>query len=127
MAKNGPIRDQRRLELIQATIAIIAQHGYSGTTVARVARKAGLSTGLMNFHFDSKDRLFRATFDFLAAEYQQVWDRNLAAAQALIDAVVAERGGPVAFVLETFANEGHRREAQAIKTMDQAVKDAAHP
>ena len=80
MAKNGPIRDQRRLELIQATIAIIARHGYSGTTVARVARKAGLSTGLMNFHFDSKDRLFRATFDFLAAEYQQVWNRNLAAA-----------------------------------------------
>src|SRR4029077_610335 len=30
--------------------------------------------------FDSKDRLFRATFDFLAAEYQEVWDRNLAAA-----------------------------------------------
>ena len=80
MAKNGPIRDQRRRELIQATIAVIARHGYSGTTVARVARKAGVSTGLMNFHFDSKDRLFRATFDFLAAEYQQVWDRNLTAA-----------------------------------------------
>ena len=80
MAKNGPIRDQRRQELIQATIAVIARHGYSGTTVARVARKAGVSTGLMNFHFDSKDRLFRATFDFLAAEYQEVWDRNLAAA-----------------------------------------------
>ena len=79
MAMNGPIRDQRRRELIQATIAVIARHGYSGTTVARVARKAGLSTGLMNFHFNSKDRLFRATFDFLAAEYQQVWDRNLAA------------------------------------------------
>jgi TetR/AcrR family transcriptional regulator, transcriptional repressor of bet genes len=78
MAVNGPIRDQRRRELIQATIAVIARHGYSGTTVARVAGKAGLSTGLMNFHFDSKDRLFRATFDFLAAEYQQVWDRNLA-------------------------------------------------
>jgi TetR/AcrR family transcriptional regulator, transcriptional repressor of bet genes len=80
MAKNGPIRDQRRRELIQATIAVIARNGYSGTTVARVAKKAGVSTGLMNFHFDSKDRLFRATFDFLAVEYQQVWDRNLAAA-----------------------------------------------
>src|SRR5258708_16166161 len=80
MARNGPIRDQRRRELIQATIAVIARHGYSSTTVARVAKKAGVSTGLMNFHFDSKDRLFRATFDFLAAEYQQVWDRNLAAA-----------------------------------------------
>ena len=35
MARNAPIRDQRRLELIQATIAVIARYGYSGTTVAR--------------------------------------------------------------------------------------------
>ena len=42
---------------------------------------------------------------------------DLAAAQALIDAVVAERGEPVRFVLETFANEGHRNEANAVKTM----------
>ena len=40
MARNAPIRDQRRLELIQATIAVIARHGYSGTTVARVAARA---------------------------------------------------------------------------------------
>lgn len=80
MALNAPIRDQRRQELIRATIAVIARHGYSGTTVARVAARAGVSTGLMNFHFDSKDRLFRATFDHLAEEYERVWQRNLAAA-----------------------------------------------
>src|SRR5262245_7873548 len=40
MAVNAPIRDQRRQELIQATIAVIARHGYSGTTVARVAERA---------------------------------------------------------------------------------------
>jgi TetR/AcrR family transcriptional repressor of bet genes len=80
MAHNAPIRDQRRQELIQATIAVIARHGYSGTTVARVAAKARVSTGLMNFHFDSKERLFRATFAHLVAEYERVWQRNLAAA-----------------------------------------------
>jgi ABC-type transport system substrate-binding protein len=36
-------------------------------------------------------------------------------AQRLLDAVRAERGGPVRFTLETFANEGHVREANAIK------------
>jgi TetR/AcrR family transcriptional regulator, transcriptional repressor of bet genes len=82
MALNAPIRDQRRQELIQATIAVIARHGYSGTTVARVAERAHVSTGLMNFHFDSKDRLFRATFAHLAAEYERVWGKNLAAAAA---------------------------------------------
>src|SRR5262245_61615652 len=89
MATNGPIRDQRRQELIRATIAVIARHGYSGTTVARVAQKAHVSTGLMNFHFDSKDRLFRATFAHLSEEYDLVWQRNLAAADPAPEARIA--------------------------------------
>jgi peptide/nickel transport system substrate-binding protein len=36
-------------------------------------------------------------------------------AQALVDAVVLETGGPIRFTLETFANEGHVREADAVK------------
>ena len=80
MARNAPIRDQRRLELIQATIAVIARYGYSGTTVARVAERARVSTGLMNFHFDSKARLFEATFVHLDEEYERIWQKNLAAA-----------------------------------------------
>jgi TetR/AcrR family transcriptional regulator, transcriptional repressor of bet genes len=79
MAKNGPIRDQRRRDLIRATIAVIARHGYSGTTVSRVARKAGVSVGLVNFHFHSKERLVRETFRHLSAEYDLVWRHNLAA------------------------------------------------
>jgi peptide/nickel transport system substrate-binding protein len=47
-------------------------------------------------------------------------DRNVGEAQALIDTVVAERGEPVTFVLETFANEGHRKEAQAVKEILEA-------
>jgi peptide/nickel transport system substrate-binding protein len=45
---------------------------------------------------------------------------DTAAAQRLIDEVVAERGGPVRFSVQTFANEGHRREAQAIKHLVEA-------
>jgi len=80
MAVNEPIRDRRRQALIKATIAVIAKHGASGTTVERVARKAGVSVGLMNFHFDSKERLFRETFRHLSEEYEEVWQRNLRAA-----------------------------------------------
>ena len=79
---NEPIRDRRRQALIKATIAVIARHGVSGTTVSRVARKAGVSLGLMNFHFDSKERLFRETFGHLSEEYEQVWQQNMRAAAA---------------------------------------------
>jgi TetR/AcrR family transcriptional repressor of bet genes len=80
MAVNEPIRDRRRGALIKATIAVIARHGASGTTVERVARKAGVSAGLMNFHFDSKERLFRETFRHLSEEYEDVWQQNLRSA-----------------------------------------------
>ena len=77
MAVNEPIRDRRRQALIKATIAVIARHGASGTTVERVARKAAVSVGLMNFHFDSKERLFQETFRHLSQEYEEVWQKNL--------------------------------------------------
>jgi len=77
MAQNLPIRDQRRHELIRATIAVIARQGYTGTTLAQVAKQAGVATGLVNFHFQSKERLFRETFLHLSAEYEEVWLRHL--------------------------------------------------
>ncbi|QEX23175.1 TetR family transcriptional regulator [Hypericibacter adhaerens] len=70
---NDSIRDRRRRELIEATITVIARHGYAGTTVARVAKEARLSVGLMNFHFKSKDILFDETFRFISTEYDGVW------------------------------------------------------
>jgi len=82
MPRNGRIRDQRRQELIRATIAVIARRGYSGTTVARVAEKARVSVGLMNFYFSSKDLLFRDTFKYLSQEYDRTWQRNLEPAAA---------------------------------------------
>jgi len=72
------IRDRRRRELIEATITVIAEHGYAGTTVARVAKEAGLSVGLMNFHFKSIDSLFDETFRFISTEYDEVWREAMA-------------------------------------------------
>lgn len=82
MKENTNIRRQRRQDLIEATIAVIAAHSYAGTTVSRVAEQAQVSAGLMNFHFASKDLLFQAVFDHLADDYDAVWRRHLAAAGA---------------------------------------------
>ncbi|WP_303982684.1 transcriptional regulator BetI [Dongia mobilis] len=82
MAKNAPIRSNRKKELIEATIAVIAAHGYHGTTVSRVAKSARVSTGLMNFHFTSKDKLFEEVFKYLADEYFLVWNTRIQAAPA---------------------------------------------
>lgn len=82
MARNAGIRSNRKKEIIEATIHVIAAFGYHGTTVSRVAKSANVSVGLMNFHFESKDKLFEEVFKYLATEYTQVWATRVHAASA---------------------------------------------
>ena len=67
----------RRKQLIDATITCIAKHGVSGTTLTAVTKEAGLSLGLANFHFKSKDSLLAETLNFLAEEHRVLWTRSL--------------------------------------------------
>ena len=73
-------REQRRQQLVDATIACIARTGMSAMTLADVARQAGLSGGIVNLHFDSKENLLHETLRYLADEYLTLFDRTLDAA-----------------------------------------------
>jgi TetR/AcrR family transcriptional repressor of bet genes len=64
-----------RQKLITATINSIAKRGFAETTLARVSAGAGLSRGIVNFHFRSKDALFLEALRFLSREYQENWAR----------------------------------------------------
>lgn len=75
-------REARRAQLIQATIETIALRGYARTTLTDVANQAGLSHGLVNFHFQSKEKLLTETLLWLAEEYRANWTNALAAAPA---------------------------------------------
>lgn len=70
-------RDQRRQQLIEATMHVLARNGYSQTTLSNVAAEAGVSHGLVNFHFESKEKLLAATLMFMANEYRQNWQAAL--------------------------------------------------
>jgi TetR/AcrR family transcriptional regulator, transcriptional repressor of bet genes len=67
------IKDERRIQLIEATIASIAKRGFAETTLADVADAAKLSRGIVNFYFHSKDELLVETLRYLSAEYQAFW------------------------------------------------------
>lgn len=66
-------KDARRIQLIEATIETLARLGYARTTLSDVARIAGLSHGLINFHFQSKQGLLLETLLHLAEEYRLNW------------------------------------------------------
>jgi AcrR family transcriptional regulator len=70
-------RPARRLQLIEATIETLAQRGFARTTLTDVARQAGLSHGLVNFHFETKENLLSETLLFLADEYRTNWQTAL--------------------------------------------------
>ncbi len=59
----------RQQQLIDATIISIAENGLSGTTMATITRQAGLSMGIANLHFESKDKLLAATLAHISSEY----------------------------------------------------------
>ena len=61
---------RRRRELIEATINSIARHGLSKITIAKVAKIAGLSTGIVNFYFHSKQALLLATLETVDREFE---------------------------------------------------------
>lgn len=63
----------RREQLIKSTIEVIAKRGFAETTLANVADGAGLSRGIVNFHFRSKEALLVATLEYLADEYRKSW------------------------------------------------------
>lgn len=73
-------KEERQLQLIRATIRSVAQNGLSDTTMATVSGEAGLSQGIINLHFRSKERLLVATLRHLSEEYRTSWEKALAAA-----------------------------------------------
>src|ERR1700754_983951 len=66
-------KETRQLQLIEATIDSLAKRGYAETTTALVAVGAGLSRGIVNFHFESKEKLLVATLQYMAEEYAAHW------------------------------------------------------
>ncbi len=63
------VRVERRKELIEANIHCIARYGISETTVAHVSQAAGMSRGIVNFYFDSKDQMMLDTLQYLSNNY----------------------------------------------------------
>ena len=61
----------RRRQLIDGVIASIDAHGFAGTTVARICRHAGVSSGLAHHYFDGKDDLLYAALLDLLGELRR--------------------------------------------------------
>ncbi|MFI1911916.1 TetR/AcrR family transcriptional regulator [Nocardia sp. NPDC020380] len=69
----SPAAAARRAQIVSAAIDTIAEYGYMGSSFAKIAKTAGISsTRLISYHFDNKNDLMLAVIDHIitaAEEY----------------------------------------------------------
>ncbi|MDC3270049.1 TetR family transcriptional regulator C-terminal domain-containing protein [Alphaproteobacteria bacterium] len=65
------------LRLISSTIKNLSKKGINDLTMNDVSQGAGLSQGIVNFHFKSKELLLIETLKFISNEYLTSFDKYL--------------------------------------------------
>lgn len=70
--------DERRDDIVRATLGLVARKGFAGVTLREVATEVGVVHGLIRHYFASRDELVAAAFDFAVSS-------ELASDRALLD------------------------------------------
>ena len=66
--------DARREQIVQAAFRVAVREELEQLTIRQVAAEAGLSTGLVFFHFKSKEVLLLALLDWLLDSLYETWE-----------------------------------------------------
>jgi TetR/AcrR family transcriptional regulator, fatty acid metabolism regulator protein len=111
---------KRRDQLVECAIDAIVEVGYPRTSVAEVARRAGVSKGVVTYHFPAKDDLVQAVIADVIAEMAQYVEPRLQAADPL---QYPERF--IAAYLTTWSGyiQTHGREVLALVRIYNAFRD----
>jgi AcrR family transcriptional regulator len=78
MSPKRGVAPLRRIAIVRATIRCLARDGYTGLTMKKVAREAGMSQGILHYYFVDKRAILVAALETVTADL----DRRVAAAQA---------------------------------------------
>ncbi|MEO8152628.1 MAG: TetR family transcriptional regulator [Rhizobacter sp.] len=77
MARTASIAntEHRRAAIVAAMLPVMAQHGFERATIQAIAREAGLTPGLIHYHFKSKQEilvsLVKAIMEFARARFER--------------------------------------------------------
>ncbi|MFI6995091.1 TetR/AcrR family transcriptional regulator [Nonomuraea wenchangensis] len=74
------IEDARRAQIVAAAIDVIADVGFAQASLARIARHAGISKGLISYHFAGKEELMT---EVVVVTYGAIAEHVLAAMKGI--------------------------------------------
>lgn len=72
--------EQSRRRILEATVAIAAERGYDGTSVALVTQATGLPARSVYWHFKNKDELLAEALEFRYRRWREsapVWSEQV--------------------------------------------------
>ena len=75
-------KEAKRQGILDAAVMEIARHGYFGTTVSTIARRAGVADGTIYLYFKSKEAILVAIFERAMQRFGEEARRALALADA---------------------------------------------
>jgi AcrR family transcriptional regulator len=98
--------EARRVEILEATCEVVIERGFAGTRVADVAKRLNVSNSLIHYHFDSKEALLAAAFEYYARKDLAEMERDIELGQSataqlwrLIESYVPEGSDDVEWML----------------------------
>ena len=62
---------ERRQQILEATLGLVAQRGVDSTTITRIASAVGVTEGALYRHFDSREDILRAAGELLGERLRQ--------------------------------------------------------
>lgn len=65
-------REAKRKELLRAGIKVIADLGYAGASLRKVAKEAGHTTGAITYYFEDKEAMVRAIIEHMFDEFDEM-------------------------------------------------------
>jgi len=118
------IREKRRRQLIDATIAVIADDGVARATFVAIAARAGVSRGVINYHFADRPALLDAVVAHIYSLGRDMVEQPVEASTTAAEATSAMIVGSIEFYAS------HIREMTALSSIfrsgdaDTSTRDA---
>lgn len=117
--------------LIDAAMDLFASYGYRGTSLARIARAAGVTKGALYWHFADKEEFFIAVVSKVLGEWELVFEKSAPATNAveyraqfgrMFDTMAAlnEKNPWVSRLLLIVALESHKIGPRVLRSMRKA-------
>ena len=69
-------REERRAQIVDGLMRVLPEHGYERASVARIAKAAGLSPGLVHHHFENKQAILLALGERLDVSRIELFNYN---------------------------------------------------